>query len=144
MTVDRLDTRQAGAESCVQTGDGAAQRNLACDDRRPYKPPSAALGAAARARTPREPEGLASRNASPCLVDPDRWVDGGNDPALKALCRGCPRRWRCAKEAANMTGIEGMVAGVHIPKEGRGRGFALRQLQSLAAHVGYVSQPTFV
>ena len=81
-------------------------------------------------------------NTAPCLADPDRWVDGGDDPALKALCRGCPRRWRCANEAMSTAGIEGMIAGVHVPADGRARRFALRQLQSLAAHAGYASQPT--
>lgn len=79
--------------------------------------------------------------ATPCVVDPDRWADGGNDPALKALCRGCPRRWLCAKEALHTPAIEGLVAGVHVPKEGRTRTFALRQLQSLAAYAGYADQP---
>lgn len=79
--------------------------------------------------------------ATPCVADPDRWADGGNDPMLKALCRGCPRRWLCASEALHTPGIEGLVAGVHVPKEGRGRTFALRQLQSLAAYAGYADQP---
>jgi WhiB family transcriptional regulator, redox-sensing transcriptional regulator len=78
---------------------------------------------------------------SPCIADPERWSTGGDDPALKALCRGCPRRWLCAKEALDTPGIEGMVAAVHVPTEGRGRKFALRQLQSLAAHAGYACQP---
>jgi WhiB family transcriptional regulator, redox-sensing transcriptional regulator len=78
---------------------------------------------------------------SPCIADPERWSSGGNDPALKALCRGCPRRWLCAKEALDTPGIEGMVAAVHVPAEGRGRKFALRQLQSLAAYGGYACQP---
>ena len=82
-----------------------------------------------------------TRIASPCVADPDRWADGGNDPALKALCRSCPRRLLCAKEALQTPGIEGMVAAVHLPKEGRGRAFGLRQLQSLAAYGGYASQP---
>jgi WhiB family redox-sensing transcriptional regulator len=30
-----------------------------------------------------------------------------------------------------------MWSGVNIPKDGRGRTFALRQLRSLAAHGGY-------
>jgi WhiB family redox-sensing transcriptional regulator len=47
----------------------------------------------------------------------------------------------CAKEALDTPGIEGMVAGVFVPKEGRGRTFALRQLQSLAAHAGLAQQP---
>jgi len=75
------------------------------------------------------------------MDNPDRWADGGNDPALKELCRGCPRRWLCAKEAVQTPRIEGMVAGVFIPKDGRARTFALRQLQSLAAYGGYGSQP---
>jgi len=78
---------------------------------------------------------------TPCMADPDRWDVGGDDPDLKATCRGCPRRFLCAKEALQSQGIEGMVAGINIPAEGRGRTFALRQLQSLAAHGGYGSQP---
>jgi WhiB family redox-sensing transcriptional regulator len=78
---------------------------------------------------------------TPCMADPDRWDVGGDDPELKALCRGCPRRFLCANDALHSPGIEGMVAGVHIPAEGRGRTFALRQLQSLAAYGGYGSQP---
>jgi WhiB family transcriptional regulator, redox-sensing transcriptional regulator len=78
---------------------------------------------------------------SPCLTDPERWFTGGHDAELKTLCRGCPRRWTCAKEALDTPGIEGVVAGVHVPKDGRARTFALRQLQSLAAYAGYASQP---
>lgn len=85
-----------------------------------------------------EPE---TRTIPPCAVDPDRWVDCADDPALKGLCRGCPRRWLCAKQALRTPGIVGMVAGVRVPKEGRPRTFALRQLQSLAAHAGYTTQP---
>jgi WhiB family redox-sensing transcriptional regulator len=73
----------------------------------------------------------------PCLDDPDRWAAGGEDPDLKALCRACPRRWLCAKEALKTPGAEGMWAGVNVPPEGRGRTFALRQLRSLAAHGGH-------
>jgi WhiB family redox-sensing transcriptional regulator len=71
------------------------------------------------------------------MADPNRWDAGGDDPELKALCRGCSRRFLCAKEALQSPGIEGMVAGIHVPAEGRGRNFALRQLQSLA----HASQP---
>jgi WhiB family redox-sensing transcriptional regulator len=78
----------------------------------------------------------------PCLDDPDRWAAGGEDPDLKALCRGCPRRWLCAKEALKTPGAEGMWSGVNIPKDGRGRAFALRQLRSLAAHGGHVVADT--
>jgi WhiB family redox-sensing transcriptional regulator len=76
-------------------------------------------------------------SSPPCLADPDRWVAGGDDPELKALCRRCPRRWLCAKEALETPGAEGMWSGVDIPETGRGRTFALRQLRSLAAHGGY-------
>jgi WhiB family transcriptional regulator, redox-sensing transcriptional regulator len=75
--------------------------------------------------------------ATPCRSDPDRWAAGGNDPELKALCRGCPRRWLCAKEALETPGAEGMWSGVHIPTSGRPRTFALRQLRSLATYGGY-------
>ena len=80
---------------------------------------------------------------SPCLSDLDRWTESGDDPELKSLCRGCPRRFLCAKEALETPFIEGMVAGVHVPKEGRPRHFAMRQLQSLAAYGGYAGQPEF-
>jgi WhiB family transcriptional regulator, redox-sensing transcriptional regulator len=73
----------------------------------------------------------------PCLGDPDRWAAGGEEPELKALCRACARRWLCAKEALKTPGAEGMWSGVNVPRDGRGRTFALRQLRSLAAHGGY-------
>jgi WhiB family redox-sensing transcriptional regulator len=78
---------------------------------------------------------------APCVQDPDRWAAGAADPALKTLCRNCPRRWVCATEALHTPGIEGMIAGVHVPPEGRRRTFALRQLQSLAAYAGHAPQP---
>lgn len=79
---------------------------------------------------------------TPCMSDPDRWESGDRNVAeLKTLCRGCPRRWRCASEAMTTPGISGVVAGVYVPNSGRERAFALRQLQSLAAHGGYASQP---
>lgn len=70
----------------------------------------------------------------PCLADADRWIEGGDDPELKALCRACPRRWHCAEEALETPGALGMWSGVHIPEFGRGRAFAMRQLRSLVAH----------
>jgi len=82
-----------------------------------------------------------TQTVTPCMTNPDRWADGGDDPALKSLCRSCPRRWLCAKEALHTPGIKGMVSGVYLPKEGRARTFALRQLQSLAAYAGYATQP---
>ena len=75
--------------------------------------------------------------ATPCRSDPDRWAAGGDDPELKALCRGCHRRWLCAKEALETPGAEGMWSGVHIPSSGRPRTFALRQLRSLATYAGF-------
>jgi WhiB family transcriptional regulator, redox-sensing transcriptional regulator len=72
----------------------------------------------------------------PCLDDADRWVDGGDDPELKVLCRACPRRWLCAKEALETPGALGMWSGVNIPAHGRDRAFAMRQLRSLAAYGG--------
>jgi WhiB family transcriptional regulator, redox-sensing transcriptional regulator len=82
------------------------------------------------------PHRPAARNAVPCRSDPDRWASGGDDPQLKAMCRACPRRWACAKEALQTPGAEGMWAAVNIPRAGRGRTFALRQLKSLAVHGG--------
>jgi len=84
------------------------------------------------------------QTTTPCRQDPDRWTDCGDDPALKRLCRACPRRWLCAKEALCTPRIEGMVAGVYVTndiKHSRARRFALRQLQSLAAHGGHAAQP---
>lgn len=78
----------------------------------------------------------------PCFADPDRWAAGGDEPELKALCRLCPRRWLCAKEAVETPGAQGIWSGVDIPKLGRGRSFALRQLRSLAAHGGQVLRDT--
>uniref|UniRef100_A1UPL1 4Fe-4S Wbl-type domain-containing protein n=1 Tax=Mycobacterium sp. (strain KMS) TaxID=189918 RepID=A1UPL1_MYCSK len=93
-----------------------------------------ALGGATVTVTLERP--VVRNSTQPCISDPDRWAAGGQDPELKALCRGCPRRWQCAKDALDTPGAEGMWSGVHIPKEGRGRKFALRQLRSLAAHGG--------
>jgi WhiB family redox-sensing transcriptional regulator len=71
-----------------------------------------------------------------CTQDPERWVIAPDD-TTKALCRACPRRWLCAREACETPGAEGMWAGVFIPESGRSRAFALRQLRSLAEHGGY-------
>ncbi len=66
-----------------------------------------------------------------CTRDPDRWANGADDLA-KQLCRRCPRRWRCAQEACETPGAEGVWAGIAIPQRGRGRRFALTQLRDLA------------
>jgi WhiB family redox-sensing transcriptional regulator len=55
--------------------------------------------------------------AIPCRVDPDCWTEAGDDPGLKALCRGCPRRARCAREALDMPGASGVWAGIFIPPD---------------------------
>jgi WhiB family redox-sensing transcriptional regulator len=70
-----------------------------------------------------------------CASDPDRWTTTPDDGA-KALCRACPRRWACAREACKTPGAEGVWAGVLIPAAGRGRRFALKQLRSLADRHG--------
>ena len=71
-----------------------------------------------------------------CAQDPDRWTTTLDDEA-KALCRACPRRWACARDAVERPGAEGLWAGVVIPETGRPRTFALRQLRSLAEQNGY-------
>ncbi|MGC2799516.1 MAG: WhiB family transcriptional regulator [Mycobacterium sp.] len=77
-----------------------------------------------------------------CTTDPERWTTNPDDEA-KALCRACPLRWRCAREAWETPGAEGLWAGVVISESGRGRDFALRQLRSLAAHGGYPVRPGY-
>lgn len=71
-----------------------------------------------------------------CTRDPERWTTTADDTA-KTICRACPRRWLCAREACELPGVEGLWAGVVIPESGRARGFALRQLRSLAERNGY-------
>jgi WhiB family transcriptional regulator, redox-sensing transcriptional regulator len=71
-----------------------------------------------------------------CEREPDRWTTAADDGA-KALCRSCPRRWRCAQDACTTPGAEGVWAGILIPQGGRGRQFALRQLRSLAEDNGF-------
>ena len=70
-----------------------------------------------------------------CTQDPDRWAVTADEGA-KELCRVCPRRWACAQEACRTPGAEGLWAGIFIPKTGRARQFALRQLRSLVEHHG--------
>ena len=77
----------------------------------------------------------------PCIADPDRRFSAGDDAEVKALCRGCPRRRRCATEAISTPGISGEVAGVQVPEAGRPRAFALRQMQAVAALAGQPGQP---
>lgn len=72
-----------------------------------------------------------------CTSDPERWMTTAPDDMAKALCRSCPRRWLCARDAWETRGAEGLWAGVVIPESGRPRDFALRQLRSLAELGGY-------
>lgn len=82
-------------------------------------------------------------NASPrgeapigaCTTEPERWTTTADDEA-KAICRSCPRRWLCAREACESPRAEGLWAGIYVPESGRGRTFALRQLKSLAERNG--------
>ena len=71
-----------------------------------------------------------------CTQDPERWTTRADEEA-KAICRGCPRRWMCARDACELPRAEGLWAGIVIPEGGRGRTFALRQLRSLAERNGY-------
>lgn len=73
---------------------------------------------------------------APCTRDPDRWTTAEADDGAKALCRACPRRWQCAREACTTPGAEGLWAGIVLPQSGRSRQFALRQLRSLAERNG--------
>jgi WhiB family redox-sensing transcriptional regulator len=70
-----------------------------------------------------------------CVQDPERWTTTADEGA-KALCRACPRRWVCARDACELPRAEGLWAGIVIPESGRGRTFALRQLRSLAESHG--------
>jgi WhiB family redox-sensing transcriptional regulator len=69
------------------------------------------------------------------MQDPDRWALATEaDQEATTLCRACPRRWQCAREATDVPGVQGIWAGVFVPDAGRPRTFALRQLESLADH----------
>lgn len=74
--------------------------------------------------------------APACTDDPDRWTTTEPDAEAIALCRACPRRWRCAREACLTPAAQGLWAGVVLPESGRRRQFALRLLRSLAEHGG--------
>ena len=71
-----------------------------------------------------------------CTTSPEKWLDAADEDA-KAICRACPRRWACAREAVELPRAEGLWAGVVVPEGGRGRGHALRQLRDLAERNGY-------
>ena len=111
-------------------------------DRRP-SPRTARSADARRSTHPRAAVRFASASPLPldetplgaCTQDPDRWAVTADEGA-KELCRACPRRWLCAQEACQTPGAEGLWAGIVIPKTGRARQFALRQLRSLAERNG--------
>ena len=42
-----------------------------------------------------------------CTTDPERWTTNPDDET-KALCRACPARWLCAREAWETRGAEGL------------------------------------
>jgi WhiB family redox-sensing transcriptional regulator len=71
-----------------------------------------------------------------CTRDPERWT-AQPDEGAKAICRACPRRWTCARDACETPGAEGIWAGILIPEGGRARRFALTQLRSLAELNGF-------
>ena len=50
-----------------------------------------------------------------CTREPERWTTSADEEA-KAICRACPRRWLCAREACELPRAEGLWAGIVIPK----------------------------
>ena len=49
-----------------------------------------------------------------CTRDPERWTTSADEDA-KAICRACPRRWLCAREACELPRAEGLWAGIVHP-----------------------------
>ena len=82
------------------------------------------------------PVGLDGLPIGECTRDPERWTTVADEDA-KSICRACPRRWACAREAVELPRAEGLWAGIVVPEAGRGRGHALRQLRELAERHGY-------
>jgi len=72
-----------------------------------------------------------------CTAEPARWTTTCPDPGAVALCLVCPLRGRCAKQAYQAVGAEGLWAGVVIPESGRARDFALHRLRVVAERDGY-------
>src|SRR5690606_35759168 len=46
-----------------------------------------------------------------CTRNPDLWTTTADEQA-KAICRACPRRWACAREACELPRAEGIWAGI--------------------------------
>ncbi|WP_082658474.1 hypothetical protein [Mycobacterium gordonae] len=72
-----------------------------------------------------------------CAAEPARWTTTCPDPEAVALCVVCPLRGRCARQAYQALGAEGLWAGVVIPESGRARDFALNRLRGVAERDGY-------
>ncbi|ORB65498.1 transcription factor WhiB [Mycolicibacterium tusciae] len=102
---------------------------------------SSAVAQLRAVNAPQAPAILDDSAMAPCTQDPDRWTTTADEGA-KALCRACPLRWRCAREACSTRGAEGVWAGILIPEAGRARRFALKQLRSLAEQNGYPVRKT--
>lgn len=66
----------------------------------------------------------AAERASPASAC---WTTATADDEAKAICRSCPRRWLCAREAYESPRAEGLWAGIYVPEAGRCHTFALRQ-----------------
>ena len=45
-----------------------------------------------------------------CTRDPERWTTTADNEA-KAICRACPRRWLCAREACELPKAVVQVGG---------------------------------
>lgn len=76
-----------------------------------------------------------------CTQDPDRWTTTPDDEA-KTLCRACPRRWLCARDAVESAGAEGLWAGVVIPESGRARAFAALDVDSARTSTRFLALST--
>ena len=50
-----------------------------------------------------------------CTRDPERWTSTA-DAEAKAICRACPRRWLCARDACEFPRAEGLWAGSSSPR----------------------------
>jgi hypothetical protein len=77
-----------------------------------------------------------------CVADPDRWMTAIDDQA-KAVCRDCPRRWLCAREACEMPRAEGDVGRRRHPRSGA-RARSRASAAAVIGRAGWLSGPRFV
>jgi hypothetical protein len=77
-----------------------------------------------------------------CVADPDRWMTAIDDQA-KAVCRDCPRRWLCAREACEMPRAEGDVGWRRHPRSGA-RARSRASAAAVIGRAGWLSGPRFV